>query len=370
MKAWEKCKYIVKIAIRLLFRNRTVHLSVLLSFSLGIILPIFVLGIGSSLTRSITSKVPIGVERCGFFSTKSRCIGINQKAGDFSEIELMIELEANSPEAYVNSGSFYVLGDVSGVGKGTDKLTDLYLGSGRFFNESELENGENVCVVGSQIYSKLDSPKSVYFWGEQFTVVGVSLNGGNDEEIYIPINTAVHFHEINEFVYIFRMQSGLEFSKKGQETGEKIVNELGLSGTAIEAMQSIMNPQDLANLRNAELALGGIALIVLVYSIANITSVLINKYEHERDDNLIRISLGASQPILFLTFFAQLSLLTICAVAFDLFLVYALKSQVESVLPFSFQIDSPVVMKAFGIAIVCAAMLSLILLLKIRIKTK
>ena len=79
-------------------------------------------------------------------------------------------------------------------------LDNVKMASGRFFSEAESVNGSAVVVIGNEIANTLfpgQDPlgKSVRLYGRKFIVIGVldkqgaiSVGGGHDETVYLPVN--------------------------------------------------------------------------------------------------------------------------------------------------------------------------------------
>jgi putative ABC transport system permease protein len=93
---------------------------------------------------------------------------------------------------------------VNGVRPPYQEIWKLNLEQGRFFNGAEDEERAHVCIIGSEIKTKLFSGwalgETIRINGEAFTVIGVMLpkmqEGDNDDSnrnIYIPFNTSSDF---------------------------------------------------------------------------------------------------------------------------------------------------------------------------------
>ena len=89
---------------------------------------------------------------------------------------------------------------IVGVSEDYDKTWVMEIGEGRFFTETESQEGKNVAIIGSNIAKNLyinQEPLGRYvkLFGRQFNIVGVFNKTGNDlfggspdDQIYIPVN--------------------------------------------------------------------------------------------------------------------------------------------------------------------------------------
>ncbi|MBG8554057.1 ABC transporter permease [Hymenobacter guriensis] len=121
-------------------------------------------------------------------------LGDDAKVGLSAFIAGATEVKANGEKTNPNMN--VVAGDENYL-----LIQNYELGSGRSFSQTELDNGANVAIVGSEIKDKLFPSQNpvdqyVYFLGRRFQVVGVFEKsgptmggGGADRTILIPLET-------------------------------------------------------------------------------------------------------------------------------------------------------------------------------------
>ncbi|QIX59929.1 ABC transporter permease [Hymenobacter sp. BT18] len=121
-------------------------------------------------------------------------LGDDAKVGLSAFIAGAAEVKANGKKTNPNMN--VVAGDENYL-----LIQNYNLGSGRGFSQTELDNGANVAIVGTEIKDKLFPQQNpinqyVYFLGRRFQVVGVFEKsgptmggGGSDRTILIPLET-------------------------------------------------------------------------------------------------------------------------------------------------------------------------------------
>lgn len=121
-------------------------------------------------------------------------LGDDAKVGLSAFIAGAAEVKANGKKTNPNMN--VVAGDENYL-----LIQNYNLGSGRGFSQTELDNGANVAIVGTEIKDKLFPQQDpineyVYFLGRRFQVVGVFEKsgstmggGGSDRTILIPLET-------------------------------------------------------------------------------------------------------------------------------------------------------------------------------------
>ncbi len=235
--------------------------------------------------------------------------------------------------------------DNVGIGAITEEyyeIENLKLAEGRFFNESESNNGSNVIILGDEIANSLFASsqqamgKKVRLYGRKFTVIGVlekegfAFGDSKDTAVFIPVNIIRRLFGANnkvlfpfiiikpesniddaEFIAMLTQKMRSRRGLKPDEMDNFFVNQLQGFTDAIDNITGTMNM--------IGWLISGFSLLVGGFGIANIMFVSVK----ERT-NLIGIqkSLGAKNRFIMLQFLFEAVILAIIGGLIGLILVF------------------------------------------------
>jgi len=232
-----------------------------------------------------------------------------------------------------------------GIGAVTNEyydIEDLKIEEGRFFNELESNNGNQVIVLGHEIANSLFGSseiaigKQVRLYGKKFSVIGVlkkegfALGDSKDTSVFLSVNIVRRRFGANnkflfpfiiikpnkdidnaEFIAVLGQKMRLYRGLKPEEIDNFFVNQLQGFADAIDSITGSMN--------FIGLIISGFSLLVGGFGIANIMFVSVK----ERT-NLIGIqkSLGAKNRFILLQFLFEAVILALIGGLIGLVLVF------------------------------------------------
>ncbi len=252
-----------------------------------------------------------------------------------------------------------------------DKTWNLDFEEGRYFTESEHNNGNPICIMGAEVASNLFDGESaigkqIMLMGRRVTVVGVFKKEGEDmmgmsqdENVLIPLNFARGLFDIQSDRYgpqitvrgldevsLSEVESeviGTMRSIRGMKPGSEDNFSINKANMITKQLDSMFDVVDLAGM-----FIGGFSILVGGFSIANIMFVSVK----ERT-NLIGIqkSLGAKGYFILLQFIFESVLLCLIGGLFGILLVQLLTVVVKMTLDVQIVLDLANVLVGIGISI-------------------
>jgi putative ABC transport system permease protein len=316
---------IIRVSIRSIQSNKLRSFLTMLGIIIGVAAVIAMVAIGKGSSSSVTSSISgLGSNLLIISSGQSSSGGINMGFGSSNTLKLkdvdaiVAENSVAGAVPSVTSNLQVVAGSenyntsVEGTGMSFLEVRSTSVQSGRFFNNYEYNNHENVAVIGSEVVTNLfpSNPNPI---GERieinqvpFTVIGVLKSQGssgmtnNDDRIIVPVTTAqarlgistirtiyasavsaeAMIQAQNEITSALRTSHGLMSS---EEDDFQITNQSQILETA-ESVSSVMTT-----------LLSGIAAISLVVGGIGIMNIMLVSVTERTREIGIRKAIGAKR---------------------------------------------------------------------------
>lgn len=316
---------IIRVSIRSIQSNKLRSFLTMLGIIIGVAAVIAMVAIGKGSSSSVTSSISgLGSNLLIISPGQSSSGGINMGFGSSNTLKLK-DVDAIAAEDSVAgavpsaSSNFQIVAgsenyntSVEGTGMSFLEVRSTSVQSGRFFNNYEYNNHENVAVIGSEVVTNLfpSNPNPI---GERieinqvpFTVIGVLKSQGssgmtnNDDRIIVPVTTAqarlgittvrtIYASAIsaeamtqaqNEIASALRTSHGL---MSNEEDDFQITNQSQILETA-ESVSSVMTT-----------LLSGIAAISLVVGGIGIMNIMLVSVTERTREIGIRKAIGAKR---------------------------------------------------------------------------
>lgn len=355
--------YNINNAYKNLLRNRFFNFLIVISVCLGLIFPIMVVTIGSTIINNYGgyTKDP---ERVLLLTVGDRSLNIKNTMERYPEIETIATKQTSS--CLVIGNNNYVYTAVSGLNKNIVQFFDniVIKGNGSFFSDEDFKKSNKVCIIGMNPLKTLGKTvKFVLINNNKYKVIGTTNLSHFSDLILIPDSTYRKDYLNSIPLYFIKVKRELNPNHTLATLSPEIIHEQHGKGYSVLMKDYLLNQQK--TIHQGLLILFFVSLTVLIYSIINISTVLINKFIQDTNDYLIKLSVGASKMDLYIQITFELSILITISAFIDVSFVSILSQLKLSIANFSLNVDNLVVIYSFGIACLCIVLLSIVLLKKI-----
>lgn len=357
--------YTIVTAIKSLIRSKFVNLTVILSLSLGLLLPMLALCIGNVVIQSLWNGIVYNPERViAIMCQEGARVDVKQAIADHPEIELIHEA-AFVESDFAVCGDKFIKATVSPDAAGANKIARFYMISGSFYTDEEADGTEPICVISHRLQKDLDCKvgDSITMSGIAYTLKGVYADDSPVIRIPLEIFSSVYR---TAYTYDIQLKKGYDASVEGVEAVNAIYDEYGI--TTRDYLLATAYYDESNRLKNAVTGISimlAIAGVVLLYAALNISNILVNKIHSDMKNYTIKMQLGASKGKLFGFLAVQLLLLMLISVGIDMTVTAVLHHFMPYIATFPFSLNSLVVILTVGIGSVYILILSWMLIRRI-----
>lgn len=332
----------VKIAFNALFVHKLRSLLTVLGIVIGVAAVILLVSIGNGLSSVVTQQFEeLGTDllmvmpgKVKFGDSAGREGGPPGASNNKLTIKYVHDIDRRSRHvvATVPVATSYAAVKFNGKERTTgvlgttanyDEIRKSPLTYGAFFDDSDVQGGRKVAVLGQTVIDDLKMPanpvgQSIKIAGQTFRIVGIleekGASFGNDQDdlIAIPYTTFERVFNLDKISYIYAKVGDVA----NMELAKNEIKEIFLTRKLKEEDFSLVDPKELFNTVSSILgalttALGGIAAISLIVGgigVANI--MLVSVTERTREIGL-RKAVGARQRDILYQFLAESILLSV-----------------------------------------------------------
>lgn len=315
IKRIRKFMYNISNASRILFKNKFISTTMILSMLIGLFFPISLISIGVNYYEKV-DMLGKGADRLYLMASGERILSNDEISKKYEAIEYL-SIESSRSDGILVGDKFNLV-TIMAVDVNYSRQFKRFVDEGRKFTHEDFKNDKKVCLIGELLLENKNIGTIVGIGQDEYRVVGILRNEKFSDKVVIPFNGKV----IGSIAYTFLFKE--EYSKSEcldilQEIKEE--ND----GASIARMKDVMKREN-KNMKIMLRALSAIGLIVFLYSSVNISTVLMNKIDLDKKNNAIKLAMGAKKSSIYGELVHQLNFLTISAIAFDSLLIYGLST--------------------------------------------
>ncbi len=338
--------YTITTALKSLYRNKFVNLTVIVSLALGMLFPMLVFCIGNAELKTAWGTIPYHHERMlgmiGDLGTEHR-VDCEKAKLDHPEIEFISEGSFVIENTAIFGNKFYTA-ETAGYKGDQNKIIRYNMIYGEFFTDEELNGNEKICAVTISLQKQLGCMPGDYITlgetEEKLLVKGVY--GDYKYSLIMPMETFIEIYSPSstELAYFVQFKKGIDLNTEGREILTSLTEEYGIENKNFVDIEE--NDSLKINLRNAYFALTimlAIASVVLLYAALNIFNILINKLNNDMKNYMVKMQVGASKGKIYAFLSVQLFVLMLISVAADVGIVIFLKQFISDIVVFPFILD-------------------------------
>jgi len=289
-------RYATECAVKNVVRNKFFTALNVVALTVSFFFPVIILAAANSIFMADFFSVPANLDRVGGMAI----IGEHHAILDSDlvreavpEIEFIASSTRERSIFLANNRTSF--GELRSFGIEFSDILRPYMVSGRHFTQSDFDKGARNAVITSNLYSSLGgNVETVRVGGVDFNVIGIVNNtrfiGGS---VFIP--STIHYEITGEIptFYEIQLRQGYSFRNDGSNVVSRLAGSFGIDSYFGADAYSVFAESGY-NVA-AIIVLVVTSLAVLAYSILNVTSVLIAKYENESKAMKIRLLIGASK---------------------------------------------------------------------------
>lgn len=333
--AKNKTLYNIFNAINSLKKKRFVSVSIIISLFLGLLLPILVICFGMAGLNFFSYSEIKDADKVILLNTPQETLKSNDMKYVEESINSIQELSAyESFQATTIANGKYNLSNIRSIDTNFLNFTNLSLVQGRWFDSNEM-NSSLVCIVGKNFkrYYLRDTGlgEQINIFGSNFEVIAVTDELSYIDSVIIPSYCLERIKRSNRnptyYIKVRNKEDILEDVKSIQSFIKQHFN----INVNLELYNDI-HKNDISKLYIYILILVCITGVVLVYSIINISNIILNKVDDDRKGLGIRLSLGASKSDIYFQNLIEMMILSLIASALALLSVYGIGSVLNTYL--------------------------------------
>ncbi len=370
-----------KIALRSIVANKVRSFLTMLGIIIGVSSVVLLISIGRGLESYITDQFDklgtnniyispgqVFSEDGGFSGGQSQMIDALNISFNLSDVNQIKKLkpyvvnytyynsQTDETKFLKNTENATLLGSNSNY----SQVIETEITKGRFFTESEAEQGEKVVVLGYEIYKNLFGEidplgKKIHIGSTNYQVIGVAEEVGSsfggpsfDKYIYMPYETMARIYD-SEKIYDIVAKSNPDY--KTEETIKEI--EKVMAKNYDEDEFSVFDQSEILSVINNILSmltigLGGIAAISLIVGGVGIMNIMLVSVTERTREIGLRKALGATPNLILAQFLIEAAMLSVLGGLIGLGIAYLGSLAIQPYFPTKVTMDA--VILAFGVS--------------------
>gem|GEM_PF-4585201 len=348
-----------------IIRNRFLNFSILISLCLGLIFPIMVISMGNTVIKEYEGYTKDS-NRGFLLSVGIRKLNIKNTIKEYPSIEaIAAETTAN---CLVIANNNFIYSYVSGVSINLNEFFDNIVkkGDGRYFTSDDYIKSSKVCILGKNVSKSIGGKTtSVIINGDEFQVIGTTNLSHFADITLIPDSTYYKKNSNNNILplYLVKIKKGFPFESTMKILSKQIINEQSGNGHCQSMSDYLKNQQK--TVHQGFLILFLVSLIAFIYSLVNLSSVIMNKFDFDTKNHLIKVAVGAFRKDLYIQMIFELLIITSLSVLINLLFIYSISKFGIQISNFSIEIDYQVIVYSFVAAFMGTFILGLTLIKRV-----
>lgn len=320
-----------------LINNLGISLSVILSVIIGGIFSIGLTTVGFNIYESTENR---GADYKDIYILKGdRSYQEFKEAADkFDEVEY-ISGDVSSKNVLVKDGEFAKIRIIKAQIEYEEFLND-FIESGRYFSEDDYNKNKKVCVIGKDFFHEGDLGKDVTIGGESYEIVGSIRIKEYSDLVFFPLTEEELRNTESGIIYQLKFKKGVDEDQK-----KKIAEEItgGVENGVLPAEEYFKKYSK--NRMQLFWIIIVVAGIVFMYSMINICTMFINKFQNDKRSLGIKMALGAGKKDIRSEVFWQLNILMFTGLIISMGVLAAASIFIDNI---TFTVGSGIAVMIFG----------------------